>query len=772
MAFKLNCVEPLTAIAIGAGACALAPLDAGLTAGAIIGGTGLLARIRENSRRAGLDDVAIVERLQKQILREWERWESTPERRDAVTRADAAMTRLLPAVMLTREELAATATMSSTEAYPVVAAARIVDELGNHETMFAPPAEDNEASLERLFALEVIERALRAAKDDKDYAILLTLDIAIEIGRAMAESAQALADVSRQLDESTETLSRKIDDGLAAVQKSLGGEFEKLSEQALRGAVARFVSFRPNAPTSEVVDAVDRFIPEYEALRDRLALLDANDNRLKGAQQAAYEALDRGDLDAARQHLREAVLVKGERSSETVRQEAQMLSELANADLLALDWQSACAHWKEAGAKLAPYDPQAAIPLMGTAGRHLQKHGLDFGSLGALSAAASIWRQLRDQALASGDKTNAAGWANNLGLALSMQGERVGSEAGLTFLSEAATVLREALQICDPASTPERWAGIQVGLGNVLREQGSRAPGQTGFDLLMEAAATFATALTVCTREDYPDLWAGCQNNLAIALEAAGDRIGGTQGLSLINAAIAASIASLSLGRDAVEEDQWAIFSTNFGNALYKRSERTSPETSSFDLALAALAFRDTLVCYTETDNPANWALIQNNLGNIFRAQGAQAPDDEGVALLRQSVDAFEAALRIRLEKAVPFKWAMTQNNLGATLGTLGQRVEGEAGIEILARGIAAFKAAMTVYDPMSAQWAMTGENIARMHEVIAERSADPLPGLSAAEAALVEALSAYSPEHMAYYHNKASASLARVRAKIAAIEA
>ncbi|NML06169.1 hypothetical protein [Sphingomonas sp. G-3-2-10] len=709
--------------------------------------------------------MAIVERLQKQILREWERWESTPERRDAVTRADAAMTRLLPAVMLTREELAATATMSSIEAYPVVAAARIVDELGNHESMFAPPADDREASLERLFALEVVERALRAAKDDKDYAILLTLDIAIEVGRA-------LAGVSQQIDESTETLSRKIDDGLAAVQKSLGGEYEKLSQQALRGAVARFITFRPNAPTSEVVEAVDRFIPEYDALRERVALLDANDNRLKGAQQAASEALDRGDLDAARQHLREAVLIQGERTAEAVRQEAQTLSELASADLLALDWQSAYANWKDAGAKLTPYDAGAAGALMAAAGLHLRKHGLDFGSMGALSAAAAIWRLLRDQALARGDTAGAAGCSNNLGDVLSSQGERAGGEAGLAFLAEAANVLREALSLCEQISASELSATLQVSLGNALRELGSRTSDKAGFDLLMQAAATYQAAMKVYTKKAHPLNWAGCNNNLGIALEAAGDRMSGSTGLSLITAAIAASIAALSLGRSAFDEAQWAIFNTNFGNALCARAQRTSLEVSRFDLALAALAFRDTLAAYTEVETPASWAMTQNNLGIILRMQGAQTPGDEGVELIWQAVHAFEAALRIRTEKAVPFKWAMTQNNLGAALGTLGQRVEGEAGIEILARGIAAFKAAMTVYDPMSAQWAMTGENIARMHEVIAERSTDPLPGLKAAEQALIEALSAFSPEHMAYYHNKASASLARVREKIAAIEA
>ena len=216
MALKLNCLEPLTAIGIGVGACALAPIDAGLTAGAVIGGAGLFARIRQNLRKPGLDGDVLIERMQKRILRDWDKWDATQEMRDAVTEADAAMTRLLPQVMMTREELAATATKAPDEAYPLHAARLLVDRLADHDAIFAAPADGMPASLHRTFALEVIERALRAAKSDPEYAQLLTLDIAIELGRALAETQRAVAD-----------LSRRIDEGFTAVQQSLAGESQR-----------------------------------------------------------------------------------------------------------------------------------------------------------------------------------------------------------------------------------------------------------------------------------------------------------------------------------------------------------------------------------------------------------------------------------------------------------------------------------------------------------------------------------------------------------------
>ena len=72
----------------------------------------------------------------------------------------------------------------------------------------------------------------------------------------------------------------------------------------------------------------------------------------------------------------------------------------------------------------------------------------------------------------------------------------------------------------------------------------------------------------------------------------------------------------------------------------------------------------------------------------------------------------------------------------------------------------------------MPAVWAITQLNIGLTLESMA--GADPdreRSHLLDAEAALARALEIFSPEHMAYYHAKATRSLARVRAKLAAFD-
>jgi tetratricopeptide (TPR) repeat protein len=713
MALKLNCLEPLTAVGIGIGACALAPIDAGLTAGAVIGGAGLFARIRENMRKSGLDDAALIQRLQKTILREWDKWDATAETRDAATVADAAMTRLLPLVMMTREELAATATRAADEAYPVHAARLLVDRLADHDAIFAASATDAPPSLHRAFALDVIERALRAAKSDPQYAQLLTLDIAIELGRAMAETMAAVAEVGRRVDE-----------GFAAVQLALAGtsDADRLSVQALRGAVARFIAFRPHASVSEIVDAVESFVPEYQALTARVAALDAHDNQLKGAQQAAAEALEDGDLDAGRRHLAEVTQIRLDVAESATRDAAQTLDELAHAHMLALDWSGANAVWNRAAALLLPYDAGAAEDMLAAAARQFLAQGTRVSDRVLLDTAIEHMRRLQLAALTRQDSVLAARYTNNLANALKKQGERTGGDEGLHRLAEAVAAYRDALTIHTRYAMPVQWAMTMNNLANALKLQGERTGGDEGLDLLAQAVTAYRDALAIRTRDAMPVQWATTMNNLANALKLQGERTGGGEGLGLLAEAIA--------------------------------------------------AYRDALAIRTRDAMPAPWATIMNNLANALKTQGKRTAGEEGLHLFTEAVAALRDALTIRTRDAMPVQWAMTMNNLANALKTQGERIGGSEGLRLLAEAIAAYRDALIIRtrEAMPVQWAMTMHNLAIVYEALADAGADVRGHLRAAEDALCDALTVYTREHMPYFHGRAVTGLARVRDKLAAL--
>ncbi len=188
---------------------------------------------------------------------------------------------------------------------------------------------------------------------------------------------------------------------------------------------------------------------------------------------------------------------------------------------------------------------------------------------------------------------------------------------------------------------------------------------------------------------------------------------------------------------------------------------------------LAALPSERGRWLWTEAAHPVHWAGTQNNLGAAKRAQGARLGGAAGAALLGEAVAAYGAALRVRTEAAHPVDWAGTQNNLGAALAAQGERLGGAAGAALLGEAAAAFRAVLRVRTEAAhpVDWAGTMENLGNARVALADNPgcADPQAALAEAAACFEAALRVFDPVHTAFNHAKASAALARVRAKLAA---
>jgi tetratricopeptide (TPR) repeat protein len=820
MGFRWNCLESLTGIGIGVasiGAATFLPgAEIGIASaatGAVIGGAGLLARIKENGRKAGLEDENLIARMQARLLRDLDHWDQRAER-EAARRADAAMTRLLPQVMLSRQELAATALecRGAEDRYPAVAAQRVVDELARHDDLFRAPPAGLPESLERQFARDAVTAALLAAKEDPQYAALMTLDVAIELGAAIRETIDAV-----------QSLHDKVERGFAALQdraQSDDAKLARLSEKAIRGAIGRFIAFSPRAETEEIVEAVETFAQDYDTLLGRVRELDAHDNRVRGLQQAAEQALEEGDLDEARRCLREAGEVRVDAAAQAVREAAATLARLAETDLLALDWESAAANWERAAAMLKPFDAKAAGHLMNKGGIAL----LEFGgkrSSGALGAAAAAFRlhlevhtreaapdlwatgqnNLGNALRSLGDRfAGEAGiaflaeavaayraaigacaehglrtdWAKatvNLGNVLWMQGDRTVGKAGRALLDEAVTAYRSALEMLSRQQTPIEWATVHNNLGNVLRTQGERQAGKAGLALLDEAVSAFRAALEVRTREEMPVDWAMTWNNLGNALLIQGNRLAGAAGIAALDEAADAYRAALEvLTRDQNPID-WARTQANLATALLSKGKRLAEEGGKPFLHQAVAAYREAFEVLTRDQAPVLWSTSQDNLGSALYVLGQIEDEDGGLPFLDDAVAAYRAALEVRTAEQMAIQWAMTQNNLANALSGQALLLGGELRIARLDEAVAAYRAAVTVLtrDEFPVQWAGMHDNIATTFVELAD--ADP-PNRCAhyrtAREAILLALEVYTPEHMPHDHGSASETLAQIGAAIA----
>ncbi|MBB4839303.1 tetratricopeptide (TPR) repeat protein [Sphingomonas kyeonggiensis] len=708
---KLACLEPLSAIGFAIGACALAGMEAGLIGGAVVGGAQLLSRVSEAMKGADLDDKALFARMQMEVLREADRWDDTPEMHDARTLADAAMSRLLPRIMMSRAELAATATESADrgEHYPSLVARKIADELGKHDSMFRTIT-GTAPSLERQFAVAVIVRALTAAMNDPEYATLLTLDMTIELGRAIRETIDAVSE-----------LQDRVDAGFIAVGTKIDQSLSRLSEQALRGVVSRFILLRPEATIPDIVDAIERFIPEFEAMRERVKKLDSDDDQVRGAQRAAAEALDAGDLGSARQHLAEAASKRRESAMDSAHDYAATVAEVANADLLAFDWISADSNWRAATAALGPYDASAAEDLIFDAASKLHEHGRVFGITAALRAAIGRWRLLVASADSiDGDPGNeAARLRVRLGAALIETGERIAGTEGAQMLQEAADKFEAASIVFFRNGLMHDWAVAQNNLGNALKSIGNRAPIDERRIMFKRAMEAYRGALTHSSPESTPGLWASIHHNIGYLLKQLGESTGGDAGLDFLTSSADAFRIAVSIYDRDTSTNEWAMSQTGLGAALKAAGSRLSQPKGPELLNQSILAFREALSVHTRENAPMLWALAQNNLANALRATGERVGDPTGSRLLAEAIVAYRLTFSVYTRSELPIEWAMVQNNLGATLMTRGARLGGHAGLRLIQDAIVSFRSSLAVrtreHIPFS--WALTMANLGQAHQ-------------------------------------------------------
>jgi tetratricopeptide (TPR) repeat protein len=543
--------------------------------------------------------------------------------------------------------------------------------------------------------------------------------------RKRAKRAGPASEVDRVYDtfSSKEEFAKKaaIAIGLLAVQAA---GTQTVPDRAVREAVARFIDVEPGASQAALTAEIERFEAGYRALQAQVEAIVLVDNRVAALKADAEQALVEGDLDKARAAWRAAADAAREKASEPVRNAALLKAAEADAHLLALDWLAADSAWTEAAAMLAPFDREGAEAIAEDASKRMLGHGEHFARAGALAAAILRLRALADALHARGDRQGAARLRNNLGIALQIQGERTGGAEGLHLLDEAVAAYREALAVYTRADMPADWAMTQNNLGNALSIQGRRTGGAEGLRLLGDAVAVYREALAVRTRADRPADWAMTQNNLGIALRSQGERTGAAEGLRLLGDAVA--------------------------------------------------AYREALAVHSRADLPADWAMTQNNLGVALSTQGERTGGAEGLRLLDDAVAAYREALAVHTRADMPAEWAMTHNNLGNALKRQGERTGGSEGLRLLDDAFAAHREALAVYSraDIPAEWAMTQENIGLLHESMADlEPARERVHLGGAEAALADALTVYTPEHMSYYHEKATRALERVRARIATLD-
>ncbi len=200
MAIGWKCLESVAGLTAGIAAVASGLGGAGVAVGTTISAAKLLGLVGDDRERHGPESESTLARIREEVR--------TGIVRDVVlgiapqadlNAADAALAELLPECMLDRTRLAESAIHP--DGFPKRAAVMIVDELAMANPIFAASGLSASSNTTcRDFALRVIQIALSAALNDKDYAERLGPHLLVALAKGIGRAEKGIDHANTKLD--------------------------------------------------------------------------------------------------------------------------------------------------------------------------------------------------------------------------------------------------------------------------------------------------------------------------------------------------------------------------------------------------------------------------------------------------------------------------------------------------------------------------------------------------------------------------------------------
>ena len=471
-------------------------------------------------------------------------------------------------------------------------------------------------------------------------------------------------------------------------------------------------------PVEEIAARLAAKAEEYLTLRQQWSRVADTHPDVSAVRQEAFALLEKGELDAAREligtareRLRRARLV-------AAAEEATLLADEAQVDILALRYRDAAAKYLEAE-QLVSFSADAVLRCRARRANALLMQGEEFGDNAALAEALVPLRQIADSISRANEPVLWARALCDVGYGLSALGRR---ERGTARLEEAAGVYRQALEELTRDEAPDPWATAQNNLAGALIAISERTRDP---DLLEEAIVALRAALEVRNRDQSPIEWADTIQNLGHALVTVGDRRGDN---ALLQEAASAFEGAVQARDPKTHLLRWVTAMNGLAAARAVLAGRTG---NAELLQGAAEAYRAALAVSSRERAPLEWAATSNNLGGTLRQLGEMQNDP---ARLREAVDLYHAALQEFTRERVPLEWARTQANLGVTLYQLGLKTGENESFEA---AVVSCRAALEEMGgkPRHALWASLNYSLGHSLGLLGERVGPPTRFQEAAEA-------------------------------------
>ncbi len=475
-----------------------------------------------------------------------------------------------------------------------------------------------------------------------------TFEMKLQAGGA----APVLEDSLRKIDETHSKVSEIFTALLSQMEeiKRLG-----ITEAALRAIVIRIEAQMHNAPIEDILRRIDNFV--QNAVRERDARQSPSNEAcdLLTLRKEARAYFDAGEFnkvsspfDAALEQTRKD---RAEREAEGARDDARLLEEAGNYDLLTFDIERAVERYIEAAALLFPKDDGSQRVYLAKSASNQCERGTDLYDNASLLLSVALTRRVLSRL-----DHGTLGWGSAqclLGDGLLELGKR---ESTNDRLNEAMAAFTAARNVVNRDKAPELWVQAQRGIGRALFWLGQR---KADASQLEEAVAVLRRTMEIAVP---PIKQAVLENDLANALIQLGLRKKGTKSLKEAIQTLRKALVVFN----SYENSYGAMAQLNLGIALIELGMR---ERGSASLEEAVAVLGRSLEALNPKEHARDWAFVKMELGIALSRLGLRTGRSEK---FKEALVEYDQAKKIITRENSLEDWAKLQSNYGNTLAMLG----------------------------------------------------------------------------------------------------
>ncbi|KMW59952.1 hypothetical protein AIOL_000101 [Candidatus Rhodobacter oscarellae] len=491
----------------------------------------------------------------------------------------------------------------------------------------------------------------------------------------------------------------------------------------IRKLAQKFDHDNPEASLEELNSYLVEKATEFVRLRDKISNMEAVSSEIKGLRGTAVTALQAGEYADVDEILEKAEeLHQQEKTMAEVDKQAEIRALRGDAKLMAGDFEASYSHYRKAAMFFLSFDKKVTVELLQNLGKRIyeaarRSYDVDFG----------VAERLLKDALEISDPAECpdvvAGICYRISLVQRNRAAALRAEERASLLRDAEGFARKAVKHLEGTEFAYEKISAQISLANSLSDRGRIEGDPETIEQVIDLYRNVRDSLLALN--EHRELLCHVYNGLGSSLLRA-EEFGETLDLDALEEARNAFWEAIQISERFGDIEVWGGGNFNLGNVVLRlaRSKEDNEEVYLLARLRAISCFQNATQAYSETAFPDQFAEAHRCLGDVLFEHGLHAENDvQKEVNFMHAVASFEKASEWITKERDVQRWGYIQCRLGSIFGNHSRIAEPEVAQSDIQHAIEFFENGLTAYREVGFSEGVTSceANIAKLKDELSE---------------------------------------------------